>query len=145
MFTERPDVQTWLKTVEPKDLHGYPGGVVYEGEAVWVPAGYVPLWMGLPTDVDLSSENVKLAPRGKPAQQVGQKMATNLYEETTTAGLVMHYDPEAIPPSDAVKTALFANYTASSIFPGSLRVGGFSEYMELLKPSVPAAASAVVT
>ena len=68
VFHEHPDLISWMKTLDGKELQDMQGAVLYEGDAIYVPPGFIVVWVGLPPDVDLTRKNVKLTPRGKQAQ-----------------------------------------------------------------------------
>ena len=68
VLVQHPDLPAWAKTLEAKDLHSFKGCVLGPGDCLWLPVGSCPIWIGLPTDVNLFAERPSLAPRGKAAQ-----------------------------------------------------------------------------
>ena len=68
-------------------MRGCVGKVLLPGQAVFLPAGTVPLWIGLPSDVDLSQERPSLASRGKPAQQLYANYLTSKIFPTNVAAV----------------------------------------------------------
>ena len=137
MFLAHPDLIAWFKTAEPKDFYGCAGTVLVSGQALYLPAGTVPLWVGLPADVDLSAERPSLAPRGKPAQAaVKDKAKKPPPDETVTVGISLLYDKVGIAkkPVD-LRTRLYVNYMSSKIYPANVSSAkGFDEFVAAIKP-----------
>ena len=142
LFLQHMDLVAWLKGCETKHLGELAGAMLSTAQAIYIPEGWVPLWMGLPSDVDLSNSRPSLAARGKPAQK---KEKQALYEETCCAGFALAYETGRLPSvSEDLKTRLYGNLIASKIFPSAIRSAKeFDTWHEACKPpETPSVAAA---
>jgi len=132
-FLDKPDLVAWMKSLEVKELHEFYGQVLESGDAVTIPLGWTPLWMGLPVALNIDTPKIQLAPRGKHSQ--GQK-APVPYDEHTTVCLQMCYEEDQLDNvSVDLKTRLYQNYVGTKSFMATISsTTGFDAWMTKCAP-----------
>ena len=125
---------TLLKAADGKELQHYDGGILSPGDALWIPAGHVPLWVGLPQALSLKSAKVKLAERGKQSQ--GTKRLDFVFDEFATVAIYLAYEIDShCFISSEVTSRLAGNYLCAKAFPGA--VGQLPKLSKWIKQCTP--------
>ena len=94
-FVDHSDLPSWLKNCDLKDLHGNNAVLLNKGEAIFLPPGFVPVWLALPTDVDLFKARPALAERGRKAAKDG-KQKKELLSETHAVGINLVHETTGV-------------------------------------------------
>ena len=136
-LSEHGALKSWLASSAFKELSSNRVAMLGPGDSVFIPPGWVPLWLALPTDVDLTQVRPQLAERGRKAQ--GAQQPKTLYTETQT--VIMNLCVEANAPNElptATANAISAAHVLSaSLFPKAIsKVAGIAEYFKAMSPPI---------
>ena len=136
-FGEHHDIKSWLSTCDAKEVEGNYATLLDKDDIMYVPMGWIPIWMSLPTDVDMFQPTPKLAARGRTAQKAAADKKKELYEESHSVAITLIYNKGDLPNvSNAVRSAVAAaNLLSSAIYPAKLgRVAGVKEHFSAVTP-----------
>jgi len=134
-FVAHSDLKAWMKTLEPKDLAGNPATLLYPGDSLFIPAGFVPLWLALPSKPDMLVKHPQLADRGSKAHSA--KGGKALLTECLSVAIHLVCEPEGLPGvSDSLRGALASAHLLSApLFPQRLKKhAGAKEWLSKLSP-----------
>ena len=156
LYLEHQDLNPWLKGGSLTDLETCKGCIVNQGDALFVPRGYVCLWIGLPNEKELSSAKPKLAIRGKPkakaqpaAKQKGKASKEPVFhDEMVTVGITLLLEPvrdkAQVGEGDmAVKRWLYSHASACSCLPtGFAGNAWYDAWLAAIEPPKPVGGAA---
>ena len=126
-----PDLKSWLQKVDVRDLHQNPACILRPQDACWVPAGWVPIWIVLPPDVNLYAKRPRLAQRGKPTK--GKSGEAPLHHDAGGVAIIMCYNKAEVQymPDDVRMQMITDIAAARPLAPKKLvDVDGVKEWME---------------
>ena len=127
-----PDLRLWLQQCELKELTNLPAAILKPKDAAWIPTGWVPMWVPLPSDVNLYSKRPRLSARGKPAQDK-KKDEPPLWDDSGGVSFLVCYQNSKVGDIDAaLRTQLASDLAASkALMPkGLLQVVGAKKWFD---------------
>ena len=131
------DLKGFLERAGTKLFLEQDGCFLQEGGSVFTPAGWIPIILGIPQDVDgLDLEVPKLALRGKLAHGKHSTKQKS-HDETITFGFqLLHAEAHLTQLPDSIKRTMVANFAAApSLVPKKVREDAkFSTFMAKLQP-----------
>jgi len=114
-FLTNDNLIAWMKSLDVKALLELDGTLMEPGDGLFLPAGTVPIWMGLASTLDIAGPKVQLAPRGKRAQIGGGKAReAELFDEYATVVIDLMYEKNSSAAlSTDLRLRLYSNYTGA--------------------------------
>jgi len=129
-----PDLKAWLKSADLKAVHHNPAVIMDAQDSLYIPVGWIPLWITLPDDDRLWQKRPQLSARGKNAQQPKQAAKEpDMIKEACGVGISLLYEPTLVDSIDhPVRALLHADYVvAKSTFPSKVHeVEGVKEWLQ---------------
>jgi len=113
-LVEHADLKAFLQKCDIKELQCNPAVIMKPRDALYVPIGWVPIWLVLPASVNLFNKRPQLAPRGRQAQKGAKEKESPVFEEAGGAFFVPIYEIGKIDGVDAAVRAKIATDLVSS-------------------------------
>ena len=132
-----PDLYRYLDSLESQEkLLGCFAAYVEDGDSVFVPWGFVPLWWGVPDEPQLKVANPKLSARGRKAHR-GQRVIEASQERVAFSFHLLLEESQAHNASAEAKALIMANLIlARTAIPTALRQHQkWNEWCKLFEPT----------